>query len=271
MKKGVFSFVATMVLLGSAEIAVAAPVSIALNVEYRDFLYSGTPAGTYNGLSGVGHPDFENVVGGLATGLVQPTLSPAGVPLLANGQGQIQSAASFSQWFVDTPGINTRIDSTIALTNVSGNTYQFSSSSFFPLDGLGFGNQGAAHNYSFTAHVGWVGAVTDLLNNFTFTGDDDVWVFANGKLLIDLGGVHGSISKSVSGADLLALAGAGLGEDIDFDLFFAERHTVASNFTLTTDIAIHETPEPDSLLLLAVGLVGAVAGRRYLRKEVRLV
>ena len=73
----------------------------------------------------------------------------------------INDCSKFNEWFMDVPGVNTRVDDTIPLqydpaTLVS--TYD--NSSYFPLDGRGFnemfsGSGGSPHNFLFTseAHI----------------------------------------------------------------------------------------------------------------------
>ena len=59
----------------------------------------------------------------------------------------------------------------------------------------GLDNQ--SHNFYFTLemHASFV-YIPGL--SFTFRGDDDVWVFMNNQLVIDLGGVHAPLEKTFS-------------------------------------------------------------------------
>lgn len=54
---------------------------------------------------------------------------------------------------------------------------------------------GAAMEFDFYIPVG--GKVNDQNLKYTFTGDDDLWVFVDGKLVLDIGGGHGAITGTV--------------------------------------------------------------------------
>src|SRR6185369_2337726 len=200
-----------------------APSAIVLNATVRDFRDT--------------HPDFEKGISGLVTGLVQNQLGPNSKPIYVgpNGRGAISSTASFNQWYNDDATVNLKTIVPVVLSETAPNSgvYSFQSNAFFPIDGQLFGNQGRAHNYHFTL---------ELHTNFTyrggevfqFTGDDDIWVFINNRLVVDLGGVHGAASGSVN-LDTLGLT---TGSTYTFDFFFAERHTTDSNFRLQTSIGL---------------------------------
>lgn len=63
---------------------------------------------------------------------------------------------------------------------------------------------------------------------------DDWWVFLNGKLAIDMGGVHGASQGSITlNSATRAAFGLNLGDIVRIDLFQAERHTTQSNFRIS--------------------------------------
>lgn len=91
--------------------------------------------------------------------------------------------------------------------------------------------QGCKHNYSFamkiTAQFKYIKG-----QYFEFRGDDDVWVFINNRLVVDIGGCH----SPVEGAVDLDTLGLTEGVEYPFQIFFSERNATGSNFKMRTSI-----------------------------------
>lgn len=220
----------------------ALPPTITLTGTIRDF----TPD----------HPDFErdpDISGGygLDQGIVALVLGSDRKPVFTGqprSRNWTTTKENFDQWYrLDAPN-RTKVCSLTLTRNPGSDIYTFDSDTdplfqarggFFPIDNeLGGNPPGYGHNYHFTYELHYEftyqpGQV------FKFRGDDDLWVFINNQLVIDLGGVHPALPAEVN-LDTLGLIP---GNTYLFDLFYAERHTTEANFRVETSIVFPPTAQ----------------------------
>ncbi len=195
------------------------------------------------------HSDFQQQeVNGLYEGIVQGLVGADRKPLLASPTDEgdlVESDVTFDQWYRNVEGVNLPFVVDLWLEPVGG-TFVFDSSSFFPLAGVGYAlegdGQGQADGFHFTTELHtrfeYQGGET-----FTFRGDDDVWVYINGMLAIDIGGVHSAEEASVDIDSIAAEFGLAVGGVYTLDLFQAERRTSESNFRIETTLDFTECGE----------------------------
>jgi fibro-slime domain-containing protein len=247
------------------------PATITLTAKLRDFRDDAAAAGK--------HPDFENSAfqacgHGVDPGFVNNAIGTADAanaqfpgdnrgPVLVNlnhptwGTPCYTSQARFQEWYNDVAGVNRSFYYDLVLTRNPDGTYTYNDDAFFPLDsGEAWRKFNPAdpdpfpmrtsverHNYGFTLeiHTSFT-YVAGQGQVFRFRGDDDTWVFINGRLAIDLGGLRSATADSVVlDAEATAL-GLVNGQSYAMDVYFAERFAYGSHFRISTTLQLGPQP-----------------------------
>lgn len=227
--------------------------------------------GIYDGNSytqvSVGDTSFQKCQGHVI-GMVKDLLSEDGFPIRTDSLSypweQCSAAKEVEKWFIpvevakDNAGniytnatcrdIDLHLDEEgFWLADISENSEE---GGFFPLDDFKYldsaqtvmnpkfdwkeslvTSNGKMHNYSFAMKIS---AEFQYVKGqyFEFRGDDDVWVFINNRLVVDIGGCHSPVEGAVD-LDSLGLVE---GNTYPFHIFFSERNATGSNFKMRTSI-----------------------------------
>lgn len=126
---------------------------------------------------------------------------------------------------------------------------------FFPIDNFSNPNnikysdnleaaKGKMHNFHFTMEMHMQFVYSEGQNlQFAFCGDDDVWIFINNRLAIDLGGLNNRAKDTLWLDKKKTQLQIADGQVYNMDIFFAERNPVGSNLLVQTNMDLRNSSD----------------------------
>ncbi len=196
------------------------------------------------------HTDVQvGVDGARVAGLVENALGPNGLPIATNfaltraaGSGAIEDVNANNEILWWTPGRAGNREVIFEKNQLDGANLNITAN-FFP--------DGQTNNNTYFRAVHWqgtfeLGAGESGSVIMSIQADDDAWVFINGQLALDDGGV-----KALNTAAPVFNAASLVAGSNTIDIFFADRHQSQSAIVFTSNLQI--IPAPGAAALLGLG------------------
>ena len=167
-----------------------------------------------------------------------PSTDIAGTPGNTDS-GKMSTTESFDEWFTDIMGVNMSTQHTIDMVKDGSGIYEFSDFSFDPINGALLGNEGDSNNANFTYAIEATFTYEQCTGQFfEFQGGDGAWLYLDGRLALDMGGIATNNHQLIE-LDRLCLQD---GQDYSFHFFYANRQANPSEFTLRTNVWLRQGP-----------------------------
>ncbi len=149
--------------------------------------------------------------------------------------GGITSAGTFKHWFDRAVGENVSDKLVLMMQRDAEGNYVYATDNWHPIDGDLYGNQGLPYNRGFTFVFDASTAYENCGKQFIeVVCDGDAWLFVNGQLVLDLGGVHEKEGQFVD-IDRLGLKD---GDPVRVQFFTAQRDEEHAAFSLKTNMVL---------------------------------